>query len=165
VDQAAVVVVRPATTEDAPATLDLFDQLDRFQHEWRVFEPRPTLRDEAETRFRAALTDPDMLHVVAEVDRQVVGMALGKALVVSSMSNEVAVELSGVIVRDGDRDRGIGRALVAEVGRWAAERGVRRVVIKTYSANEEALRFWRRLGFEPRLVQMTALAEELAAGS
>ena len=36
------------------------------------------------------------------------------------------------------------------------------VVLKTYSQNEEALRFWSALGFRPRYVQMTAPADELA---
>jgi GNAT superfamily N-acetyltransferase len=156
-------VVRPATAQDLPAALELFDQLDRFQHGWRVFEPRATLRQEAEARYRAALMDPDVLHVVAEVDGRVVGTALAKAHPISSMSDEVVAELSGVMVHPDHRALGVGRALVAEVGRWAAGRGVRRVAIKTYSANEEALRFWEGLGFEPRLVQMTALAEDLAA--
>jgi len=60
------------------------------------------------------------------------------------------------------RGRGIGRALVAEVAAWAGRQGVRLVVLKTYSQNEEALRFWSALGFRPRYVQMTAPVDELA---
>jgi len=44
---------------------------------------------------------------------------------------------------------------------WAADQAIRRLVIKTYAANEGALRFWGRLGFRPRVVQMTALAEDV----
>jgi GNAT superfamily N-acetyltransferase len=81
------------------------------------------------------------------------------------MSDELAAELSNVIVRPDAWERGVGRALVAEIGRWATGRGVRRVMIKTYAQNEEALRFWEAIGFEPRFVQMTARAEDLASGS
>jgi GNAT superfamily N-acetyltransferase len=163
-------VIRKARAEDLPQAMELFDELDRLQRDWRVFEPRPDLRGEAEARYRRALEEAergrseDAVHVVAEMDGRIVGMAFAHLLVPSSMSDELAAELSNVIVRPDAWERGVGRALVAEIGRWATGRGVRRVMIKTYAQNEEALRFWEAIGFEPRFVQMTARAEDLASG-
>jgi GNAT superfamily N-acetyltransferase len=156
-------VVRRSGEEDVPAAVGLFEALDRFQSPWRVFHPRPDLAGEAEARYRAAL-DPagPRLHVVAEREGRLMGMALGHALVPSSMSEELAVEVSNVIVLPEARGRGVGRALVAEIARWAVEGGARLLTIKTYSNNGEALRFWEGLGFRPRLVQMTLPAEDLA---
>ena len=90
-------------------------------------------------------------------------MAFVRVDVSSSISDERVAELSNVVVRPEARGQGLGRALVAEVGRWAASRGARRVAIRTYSANREALAFWERLGFQARYVQMTAPAEALGA--
>ena len=56
--------------------MKLFELLDRFQHEWRVFEPKPARAAEAEARFQSGLgQDPDALLLVAEADGRVVGMA------------------------------------------------------------------------------------------
>jgi len=157
-------VVRPATEEDLPAALELFAALDSHQHGWRVFEPRPTAADDAEARYRTALgLDPDALHVVADEGGRLLGMAFARIEALSSISDERSAELSNVIVREEARRRGIGEALVTEVGRWASGRGVRRVVIKTYAANDLAMQFWEALGFRPRYVQLTAVAEELGA--
>lgn len=155
--------VRPARAEDLPAVLVLFRELDRFQEGWRVFEPRGDLAGEAEARYLAALEDPAELHLVARHADRLVGMGLARILVPSSMSDERGAEVSNVYVRPDARGLGIGRALVTELARWSRERGARRLVVKTYTQNEEALRFWEALRFRPRYVQMTALAEELAA--
>ena len=160
------LLVRPAREDDLQAARELFEELDRYQHEWRVFDPRPTRAVEAEARYRSGLaSDADATFLVAERGGQVVGMAFARIDVLSSISDDRVAELSNVVVRRDERGRGIGRALVAHVGRWAASRGARRVAIKTYSENLEALAFWERLGFQPRYVQMTALSGDLAAHS
>jgi GNAT superfamily N-acetyltransferase len=85
-------------------------------------------------------------------------------VVPSFFSDEAAVELSGVYVKPSHRGRGAGSLLAREVARFARRLGLARVTLKTFAANEDALRFWRGLGFEPRMVQLTALAEEIATG-
>src|ERR1041385_829827 len=154
--------IRRATAGDIPAAMELFADLDRLQAPWRVFERRPTLLEQTEARYRSALEGSDAIHLLAELAGRLVGMAFAEVLVPSSMSDERAAELSNVTVDPDVRGRGIGRALVTEVAVRARERGVRLVVLKTYCQNDEALRFWSALGFRPRYVQMTALADELA---
>jgi ribosomal protein S18 acetylase RimI-like enzyme len=154
--------VRPARAVDIPAALELVRELDRYQSDWRVFEPRGDLAGEAESRYRTALADPLHLHLVADRGGRLGGMALARITVPSSMSDERASEVSNVYVRPDARGLGLGRALVAELARWSCEQGVRRLVLKTYTPNEGALRFWEAMGFRSRLVQMTALAEDLA---
>jgi ribosomal protein S18 acetylase RimI-like enzyme len=99
--------------------------------------------------------------VVATDGDDVVGMAMGEVNRPSSVSDELAVELTTVFVRPSHRRRGLGRALTVEVARFARRRGVDRVTLRTFSQNRGALRAWRHLGFRPRIVQMTALASEL----
>lgn len=154
--------IRRARAEDLPAALELYRELERFQQAWRVFEPRSDLAGEAEARYRAALDDPAQLHLVAERDARLVGMGVARITVPSSMSDERAAEVSNVYVLPDARGLGVGRALVTGLARWARERGARRLVLKTYSQNEDALRFWEAVGFRPRLVQMTALTDDLA---
>jgi ribosomal protein S18 acetylase RimI-like enzyme len=155
------VTVRRAEERDIPACLAMFDELNQLQAPWRVFAPRQGIGNEMAQRYRAALQDPDALLVVADDGGDVVGMAAGHVHRPSTFSEEIAVELSSVYVRPSHRRRGLGRALTAEVARFARQCGVSRVTLRTFAQNDEALEAWRRIGFEPRAVQMTARPERL----
>ena len=151
------VRVRQATVEDVPVLVALFQELDRMQADWRVFTPRPGFYDEVGTKYNEALADPDTVVLVAEdEDGEVVGMAYGEARTPSRFSDERALELSGVVVRAGYRGRGVGRELVHEAARFAADRGVRWVELKTFAPNRGAMEFWEDLGFTARVVQLTS---------
>lgn len=148
--------VRQATLEDLPALVALFQELDRMQRDWRVFTPRPGFYDEVGTKYRAAMETPDAVVLVSEHGGEVVGMAYGEIHTPSRFSDERALEISGVVVRSGYRGRGVGRALLQEAGRFATERGVGWIELKTFVPNEGALSFWEGLGFTPRVVQLTS---------
>lgn len=154
--------VRQATSEDVPSLVALFQELDRMQADWRVFTPRPGFYDEVGAKYQEALGHPDAVVLVAEDDEgEVVGMAYGEARTPSRFSDERALELSGVVVRAGYRGRGVGRELVHEAGRFAAERGVPWVELKSFVPNRGAMGFWEDLGFTPRVVQMTSPTKAL----
>lgn len=148
--------VRQATPEDLPEVVGLFDELARLQREWRVFTPRPGFYDEVHEKYAHALEQDDALVVVAEDEGEVVGMAYAEVRTPSRYSDDRALEISGVAVRAGHRGRGVGRAMVAEASRFAAERGIDWIELKTFAPNEPATKFWRALGFRPRVVQLFA---------
>ncbi len=50
----------------------------------------------------------------------------------------------------------VGRALAAAVAEFGHRAGVERITLRTFAANELAVEAWTALGFEPRIVQMTA---------
>ena len=147
--------VRQATPEDVPSLVALFQALDRMQGDWRVFTPRPGFYDEVGMKYEVAMSHENAVVLVAEDDGEVVGMAYGEVRVPSRFSDERAMELSGVVVRSGYRGRGVGRDLVKEAARFAAEIGVGWIELKTFAPNERAMEFWETLGFTPRVVQLT----------
>jgi len=155
------VNVRKATAEDVPTLVAMFQELDRMQRDWRVFTPRPGFYDEVAVKYRESLDAPDRLIVVAEEAGEVVGMAYGEVRVPSRFSDERSFEISGVMVRAGHRGRGVGRALAEEVARFAEELRVDWMELKIFWPNEQAMEFWRTLGFTPRVVQVTAEAGEV----
>jgi ribosomal protein S18 acetylase RimI-like enzyme len=57
-------------------------------------------------------------------------------------------EIHTLVVAASHRQRGIGRALVERAHEWAAAQGVDEVRIVVYEFNQEALRFYERLGYE-----------------
>ena len=147
--------VRQATPEDVPSLVALFQELDRMQGDWRVFTPRPGFYDEVGMKYEVAMSHENAVVLVAEDDGEVVGMAYGEVRIPSRFSDERAMELSGVVVRSGYRGRGVGRDLVKEAARFAAEIGVGWIELKTFAPNERAMEFWETLGFTPRVVQLT----------
>ncbi len=154
--------VRQATLEDVPSLVALFQELDRMQADWRVFTPRPGFYDEVGFRYREAMNNPDaVVLVVVDDEGEVVGMAYGEARTPSRFSDERALELSGVVVRAGYRGRGVGRELVAEAARFAAERQISWVELKTFAPNRGAMEFWENLGFTPRVLQLTSNTRDL----
>jgi GNAT superfamily N-acetyltransferase len=158
------IAVREAREEDLPQAMELLDELAHTQAGWRVFSPRDGFREQMLARYRRALDGPDArLYVAQDGPAGIVGMALAEIVVPSSFSDERAVELSSVVVRPTHRGRGVGKALVAAVGLFAAAWGVARVTLKTFAANDGAMRFWLDAGFEPRVIQLTARVQDLRA--
>jgi GNAT superfamily N-acetyltransferase len=156
------VKVRQATPEDVPSLVALFQELDRMQADWRVFTPRPGFYDEVGEKYREAMNNLDaVVLVAADDDGEVVGMAYGEARTPSRFSDERALELAGVVVRAGYRGRGVGRELVQEAARFAGERGIAWIELKTFTPNRGAMEFWENLGFEPRVVQLTTPTTDL----
>ena len=155
------VRIREARAADLPAVLELFELLAEHQAGWRVFPPRDGFRRGMEGRYRDVIQDETSTLIVAEVGGTVLGMAVGQLNRPSSFSDEMALEVSSVVVRAGHRGRGIARALTAELARFARRQGARRLTLKTFAGNREALRAWERLGFQARMVQMTAAVDDL----
>ena len=155
------IEIREAQSADIPSILELIEELEELQEPWRVFPPRPDVLDEIAARYAAAIGDSDELLLVALVGGVVVGTSYAHLEVPSAVSDEPAVELSGVIVRADHRGRGIARRLAARVARFASDQGVRRITVKVFAQNEDGLKLWERLGFEPRMLQMTVPPERL----
>ena len=155
--------IRRARPDDLPSLMEFFRQLDRLQAPWRVFPPRAGLSEEMEGRYVAILRDRDAILLMAEEGAGPIGMAAGHLHKPSSMSEDLAVELSSVFVLPSHRGRGVARALAAQVATFARARGAHRVTLKTFAQNEEALAAWDRMGFIPRTIQMTAPVDALVA--
>jgi GNAT superfamily N-acetyltransferase len=95
------------------------------------------------------LANPDMLVLVAEHDATVIGHLTGVFLPTSAMWTAARAELFSMHVMAPWRDQGIGSKLVAHFKTWAKARGVSQLRVSAYTANESALRFYRRHGFTP----------------
>jgi ribosomal protein S18 acetylase RimI-like enzyme len=156
------VRVRRARRDDLPSVLSLFDELDRLQRDWRLFTPRPGVADEVRRKYAEAMTRSDVIVAVAEDGAEVVGMAFAESRTPSRFSDERSLEISGVIVRAERRREGIGRLLVQEAVRFASERGLRWVSLRTFGPNAEAMDFWESLGFSARVVELVSPVDELA---
>lgn len=56
-------------------------------------------------------------------------------------------EIVGLVVAEEQRGHGLGRRLVERVERWASERGLRQVSVRSNIARTESHPFYERLGY------------------
>jgi ribosomal protein S18 acetylase RimI-like enzyme len=155
------ISIRPARLQDLPGLLALHRRLDELQRPWRLFPLRGDFHARIEARFRADVEREDVAFVVADEGADVVGMAVGEVGRPSSFSDEVAVEVSSVVVDPTHRNRGVAGALVMEILAFARARGVSRMTVRVFAQNEEALTFWSGIGFTTRILQMTGTLDDI----
>lgn len=155
------VRVRNASLEDVDEAMLLFDRLNLLERNWRVFAPRPEARIETRERYQRLVAAEDGIVVVAEAEGHLIGLGVGDVTKPSSWSDERALYVTNVYIDPAYRRRGIGRAVVAELVAFAAKRELERLVLRVFTPNHEALDFWTKLGFEPRLIQLTARTDQL----
>jgi ribosomal protein S18 acetylase RimI-like enzyme len=100
--------------------------------------------------------------VVAETDGEVVGLAKGEL-------RAGLGHVSLVYVRPEARGQGAGKELVRDLVAYFREQGVEHVSLNVEVPNEEALAYWRRLGFtdyrRSLLTDLHSLADRLAGGA
>ena len=128
---------------------------DRFRRE---------VPDEAVARaFAAAIEAPSSYWVVAEEEGETVGFLSAEFREREESWHSVARRgcyLAGIAVAPRFRRTGIARALVADLRREAAARGVGCVELDVWAFNEVALQMFSRLGFRGVMQRMALPVEE-----
>lgn len=146
------VTVRLATPDDLQRFLPLFLGLSRFNRshhpqdddfqaviQARVSDANQALKQTSASRlFLATGGDAALGYLWATVYRP------GPASSNGTMLTGVIAEL---YVEEGCRGRGIGMALMAAAQAWFRELGVQRLKVEAFAWNEEAIGFYRKLGF------------------
>ena len=119
-------------------------RLDRIS--WSPQSGFPSVIQKAGTVF--FLTDsPPQAFLVGEIDGVVVGyIRLGSPLPLPENAHVVAV--LGLAVSPDARGRGVATALLAAAEQRARARGARKLSLRTFSTNPQAIRLYTRFGFE-----------------
>ncbi len=144
------MTVREATEADFPAMEEL---VAAYQDElWSRPFPPPPLPDSYLREGRL---------VVAELDGRIVGMAKGEL--------ELGLgHVTFVYLRPEARGQGGGKELVADLAAFFRDQGVEHVSLSVDLPNDEALAYWRRLGFtdyrRSLMTDLSALEQRLAGG-
>ncbi|MGE4504537.1 MAG: N-acetyltransferase family protein [Desulfovibrionaceae bacterium] len=148
--------IRPAREADLDALVALLGQLFSIEADFAV--------DAAKQRRGLALLLEcrDAVVLVAEERGEAVAMVSGQ-VVVSTAEGGPAVLAEDLVVRDGMRGRGLGRALMAALADWASRRGATRMQLLADVSNTPALDFYRRIGW--RSTDLVCLRDTLATGA
>jgi GNAT superfamily N-acetyltransferase len=107
----------------------------------------PASVDEVERRLERLLASEADVQLVAVTDGEVVGL-VGLQVGLALEYDEPVGKLSELVIEEGHRGRGVGRALVAAVEREARRRGCCLLYLTTAARRKDAHAFYERIGFE-----------------
>ena len=153
------ISIRDAEPEDATVIHELVVELATFER-----EPDAVMSSPDSIRAQLEEPDPPFECLIAEQYETVVGFALFYQSF-STWAGVPGIYLDDLFVRESARNRGVGRALLAEVARIAFNRGCRRLEWQVLDWNTPAIDFYESLGAEimrewlPVRVSGSALAE------
>ena len=145
-------VVRPWRAEDRAAVLALNAELQDHERALRPsLRPGAAITDAyvAALEARLARLGEDGALFVAEANGAVLGLASCFVATDELEQEQRLVRIEDLVVTRAARRRGIGRALLAEAGRFARRRGIRRLVLSVLESNHEAAAAYHALGFRP----------------
>jgi len=128
--------VRPARIEEAARLAELSGQLGY-----------PAEAAAMALRLARILASPEhcVLVAVGEGDR-VTGWI--HAVEQTPLEYGARCELLGLVVDQGQRGLGVGRALVSAAEKWAHARDLREVAVRSNAARSESHPFYERLGYQ-----------------
>ncbi len=105
----------------------------------------PSTVAEVDTRLAVLARSASDALYVAEREGRVVGWV--HVALKSSLVDVPSAQVMGLVVAERERSGGIGRALLLRAEAWAAERGVRRMLVASRTTRERAHRFYQREGY------------------
>jgi len=136
----AAFILRPALATDVPAIVGLITELAEFEHLTHLLVVTPE-------RLHPHLFGP---RPVAEaVVAEVAGTVVGFALFFTNFSTFLAqpgLYLEDLYVQPAQRSAGIGEALLKHLGALAVQRGYGRFEWSVLDWNQNAIRFYQRMG-------------------
>lgn len=138
--------VRPATPADVPHLLRLVREL--ADYERALHEVAATEQQLTDALFPAG-RDPAVFAHVAEVDGEVVGMALW-FLSYSTWTGTHGIWLEDLYVAPAHRGSGLGFALLRTLAGVCVDRGYHRLEWWVLDWNEPSIAFYRSLGATPQ---------------
>ncbi len=144
--------IRQANKEDAYSILELIKELATFEN-----EPKAVVINENYLIENGFSENPSFICYVAELENEIVGMALFYYRF--STWTGKTIHLEDLIVKQNKRRLGVGKALYKEVLKFAQKQKVKRVEWVVLDWNENAITFYKNSGAivldDWRTVQMT----------
>ncbi|MBA4179895.1 MAG: N-acetyltransferase [Anaerolinea sp.] len=136
--------LRPAVESDLETIIELIQALAAYER-----EPEAVVLDREELRRHLFGPRPFAEVVIAETAE---GQSAGFALFFhnfSTWAGKPGLYVEDLFVRPELRGQGYGKALLAELGRLALERGCARLEWSVLDWNEPSIQFYRALGAVP----------------
>jgi len=146
------VAIRPFSAEDQP----FLGRVAPRMHPGQTASPRdPAILD----RFFSGLADGNFLSkpgaqaFVATIDGQACGI-ISVYPDKDYFTDHPRAYVDNLAVAQESEGKGVGRALLDHVERWARDQGFREVVLDVFAGNQRAIAFYERQGYRPDHIRM-----------
>lgn len=141
--------IRKAQEQDIDAILELNRQIGEihFEQAPQVFCP-PSPEERA--FLLTAIAAEGRLFCVAEQEGAVVGFLTARIDInetIPFLSKQSICRIGTVVVDEGYRSQGIGKALIAHCDEWGKVHGAHQIRLEVMAFNERAKAFYESLGF------------------
>ncbi|HVQ86903.1 MAG TPA: GNAT family N-acetyltransferase [Actinomycetes bacterium] len=153
------VRTREASDSDLAAVVDLWDELRESGGRLGPFGP-PASTSAVRDRLAALGSDDAHRVILAEIEAEIVGLAVLSRLPITPISDVESIQISFMHVRNDRRRRGVGRAIVESAMAFANDVGADYVTVGVFPGSRDTNRYFARLGFSP-LVVRRAIATSL----
>lgn len=152
--------IREATPADYEALCALFQEADaqHREHLPHLFRPPPGPARDRE-HVLGLISAESAALLVAEDGGELVGLVnvwVRETPDIPILVPHRFAVVDDLVVRSSHRRRGIGRALLERAHGWARAQGAVRIQLTVYEFNEEAMAFYRALGYQPLLRRLEA---------
>ena len=144
--------VRPVHPGDYAAAEQLLRQLQDIHAAGR---PELYPRGQAclnEFFFSSMLTNEDMIALVAEQQRRIIGICIASMLNYSGAVRIKTVCIDQLVVDKACRRSGVGSMLLRETARRAGNLGAKRMDLTVWSFNQDAIQFYEHTGMTPQRI-------------
>lgn len=135
--------LRPATAADAAPIIDAINIICAEGGAFVVSEFIST--PQWHSALYQPVEDPNLLLLIAEVDRSIAGV--GNLFRLHEKTLSVHVSELGIFVPKAFRRQGIGRLLMQEMLAWAKTCGIEKVVLHVFATNLGAIALYQNFGF------------------
>jgi GNAT superfamily N-acetyltransferase len=106
----------------------------------------PASDDAMVTRLRRLLASPDdAVFVAAAPDGRLIGWIHG--FLSRLLESDYRVEIGGLVVDEQFHRKGVGRGLVGQIEKWAAQRSVTECAVRCRTTRPKAHAFYESLGY------------------
>ena len=149
--------LRFAENRDIPGMIRLLRQVGAVHHDIRPDLFRSGAIKYTEKELEALLADENSPIFVAEEENQVLGYCfcqLREYRGSTVLTDRKEIYIDDLCVEEACRGRGIARALYGYVTDWAKEIGCTYVTLNVWQGNENAMKFYEKMGMRQRSITM-----------
>ena len=145
------VAIRRALEKDYAGFNLLFKQGDEYHASKAPDRFRPPLEPAREqSYFLSLLKDPTVGVFIAELNCELVGVLIVQVhdpIPPTHRPNRF-VHVDSLVVREGYRRRGIGKALMAQADTWTLEQGAIEMDLNVHAFNTDAISLYEKMGYQ-----------------
>jgi GNAT superfamily N-acetyltransferase len=151
------ITIRNATAKDVPTMMALVRELAEFEN-----SPNEVMNTEAKMIEEGFGQNPAFHAIVAEVDKQVIGMSV--FYFSYSTWKGKSIYIDDIIVNEAFRGKGVGSKLMEATISRAKNENVGKLHWQVLDWNDPAIRFYQKYeaDFDPEWVNCSIIREKLA---